>query len=532
MTELQSQASWCGLSALHAAARACARRKRARPEAIAFRLREGEELLALASRLAAGTYRPQPGRIFVTERPKYREVQAAAYRDRVVHHLLHRLLEPILEKGFSEASFACRKGKGTHAAAKCLQDWMWRLSRHGGARVYALQFDVVNFFMSLHRPTLLRLLEPVLSEAEATTPERGGFGPRELCRRIVEHDPCAGARWISAPALFDRVPPHKRLGALGPGRGLPIGNLTSQLFGNVYLSPLDHFVQRALGIRGYVRYVDDFVLLHPDPVILEQTRDRIVIFLRERLGLEVRSKAVTPVSEGIDFVGYVVRPRYLLPRRRVVQAFEARLDGLERTSRPATVRPGARVTVPGLRGVRGPLRLSLLDEASSEEVRALWASYDGHLRHAASHRLRDRLWQAHPACASRLRREGGRVCRRFARVGPSPSLRAQARQLARGITPEGALRPGVLILQVGRFAEIPFGGARFGLRLSRGRRRARGVPWPAAPRLIERLLARGHPVAVALEEPECCGAVKRRRLAYLFEPVVDVQKPTTLHKES
>ena len=116
MNGTREKETWCGRAAVQAAARACERRKRARPDCIAFRMREGEEVFALAERLMGGTYRPEPGRVFVTERPKHREVHAAAYRDRVVHHLIHALLEPVFEPAMSEASFACRRGRGTHAA--------------------------------------------------------------------------------------------------------------------------------------------------------------------------------------------------------------------------------------------------------------------------------------------------------------------------------------------------------------------------------------------------------------------------------
>jgi len=510
MTEVRAN-RWFGVEALAGAAKRCARRKRGRPDAIAFRMREGEELLALAARLGEGRYEPEPGRVFVTERPKYREVHAAAYRDRVVHHLLHGLLEPALEPGFSSASFACRRGRGTHAAALALQQWMWRLSRHGGRRVYFLQLDVVNFFMSLHRPTLLELLAPVLRSLEPCHP-----GVRRLCETIVAHDPTRGVLRTSTPGLFVRVPPHKRLGALGPERGLPIGNLTSQFFANVYLTPLDRFVQRTLGFRGYVRYVDDFILLDPNAERLERARSRVEEFLAERLKLAVRAKPIAPVSRGVDFVGYVVRPTYLLPRRRVVRAFEEKVRAMERDLRPVYVGAGARLGLPGLRSVAGPVRALRLQEAANERVRTLWASYEGHLRHAASWRLRERIWRRFSETSRRLRRKAGCATRRFALVRPCASLREQVRMLERGITPEGSRKRAILVVQVGRYAELPHGG--FGLRRSRGRRRAFGMCWRFAHRLVERILRRGHPVAVALEEPESCGNVKRRRLAYLFEP--------------
>ena len=160
-----------------------------------------------------------------------------------------------------------------------------------------------------------------------------GFEPEvlDLARRIVLHDPAAVARRRGDPALFARVPPHKRLGAAGPDRCLPIGNLTSQFFANVYLDALDQHVKRTLGARHDVRYVDDFVLLHTDAGVLRAWEDRIRTFLAERLRLEAHPvPEIRPVSEGVDFVGYVVRPGYLLPRGRVVQHLEQRLCEQER----------------------------------------------------------------------------------------------------------------------------------------------------------------------------------------------------------
>ncbi|MEO7330599.1 MAG: reverse transcriptase/maturase family protein, partial [Minicystis sp.] len=378
MSAAAPSGTWCGVAALAGAARACARRKRGRLDAIAFRLREGEEVLALAHRLEEGSYLPEPGRVFVTEHPKHREVHAAVYRDRVVHHLIHALLEPVFEPTFSEASFACRRGKGTHAAVRHLQARIWRSTRHGGVRGYALQMDVVNFFMSLHKLALLEMLAGPVRRLEGQLAQRlppSGFGPWELCQRIVRHDPTAGAKRVGDLALFPRVPPHKRLGGLGPDRGIPIGNLTSQFFANVYLSPLDHFVQRTLGFGAYVRYVDDLVVLDTDAGRLDETRARIEAFLRGRLHLEVRAKPIEPVSAGVDFLGYVVRPRYLLPRRRVVEACRARLDEEARRARVVEVRASVRIRVPRLGPVAGPVRVTWIDEAACERLRAIWASY-------------------------------------------------------------------------------------------------------------------------------------------------------------
>jgi hypothetical protein len=386
---------------------------------------------------------------------------------------------------------------------------MWRLSRHGGVRLYALSMDVANFFMSLHRPTLTDLLRR----------HAGKHAAWPTIERLLRHDHARAARPIGPRRLFGLVPRHKRLGALGPDRGLPIGNLTSQFFANVYLSPLDCFVQRTLGIRGYVRYVDDFVLLDVSPGRLAVAREKVVAFLRERLALAVRAQPIRPVGQGVDFVGYIVRPRYLLPRRRVVLQFQAKLREMEARHGPKQLPHAGGVTLPGLGRVCGPLRWMRIGEAACEQARAVWASYEGHLDKASAFRLRGRLWARHPGVRRLLRRRGERIGRRFELVRPCASFRTQVARLATGITPEGACRRAVLVVKVGRFAQVA--GVR-GLRLGRriaGRGQRVGVLWRYAGSLVTRILRAGHPVAVALEEPEVCGNVKRRRLAYLFEPL-------------
>ena len=285
----------------------------------------------------------------------------------------------------------------------------------------------------------------------------------------------------------------------------------------VYLSPLDHFALRTLGVQGYVRYVDDLVFLDLDRARLEEIEARVRAFLAERLRLDVRARPIAPASSGVDFVGYVTRPGYALPRRRVVDALRERLAEAEERLAPWSVPAGVRLALPRLSAVRGPVRAWRVDAAAVEGLRASWASYDGHLVHAQSFRLRERLWASHPIARRFLRRARGRITRRFALARPAGSFAAQLASLARGITPDGGPRA-VLLVQVGRFVEVPRDAWRLGLRRRKVKRRlVAGAPWVAAARLIERALARGYVVAVALEEPEASGNVKQRRLAYVFE---------------
>ncbi|HQP37943.1 MAG TPA: RNA-directed DNA polymerase, partial [Polyangiaceae bacterium] len=334
--------AWVSVEQVDRAARACMRRKASRRDALAFRLRYGEEVLSLTRRLAHETYRPEPGIVFVTDRPKLREVHAAAFRDRVVHHLLHELLAPRFESGWSSRTFACRKGLGTHAAVRCLERLVHDASRRGGRRAWGLQLDIASFFPSVHKPTLVRLLGSRFSRAERGEPLFG------LIRTIVEHDSTRGARRCGRLDWFDRVPLHKRLGSQGPDRGLPIGNLTSQFFAGIYLASLDHFVQRTIGIGSYVRYMDDLVLVDTDPARLGEAHARIEDFLSTRLLLSLRATSrLEPVSEGIDFLGYVVRPTYSLVRNRVFANLRRRSSEIETSLAPTQLGAGQTLEIPG-----------------------------------------------------------------------------------------------------------------------------------------------------------------------------------------
>lgn len=199
-----------------------------------------------------------------------------------------------------------------------------------------------------------------------------------VCRRLLTGNTALNAFKMGAPSRFDRVPPHKRLAHAAPECGLAIGNLSSQFFANVYLDVLDQFVKHHLKCRHYLRYVDDFVLLSRDPAELLRWHAAIVVFLRERLNMTLRDPQalVKPVSQGVDFLGYIVRPNYLLPRRRVVQAANSALARWERRLK------------------RGDTLM--LSPANQSALASMWASYAGHFRHAAHHRVWQRLLLRYP----------------------------------------------------------------------------------------------------------------------------------------
>jgi hypothetical protein len=411
-----------GLAAIWRAYRACRQGKRHTRETQRYEARLLDRLVSTRDALASFGWRPSRTLAFVVHRPKRREIHAATFSDRVVHHLLVDRLNRIYEPIFIHDSYANRLGKGTHAAVDRLQAFMRQsvgaakaTSRHKSTRMakpcrsgfnptsahqpprrvetrptksddgtiaaptrtgpsgpFALQLDIANCFNSIHRPTLFRLLQQRLLRAV----RRQGLDKDEAralqshCRALLAADPTAHVRRQGSPAGFAQIPPHKRLGALGPAYGLPVGNLTSQFFANVYLNELDQFVKHTLKARYYVRYVDDFVLLHADPAVLLDWRQRIVEFLAERLRLKLKElPEPQAIADGVDFLGYVIRPSHCVLRRRVITHFHQRLAAFQH----AHVRTNA-------------LRLP---PVARDRLRAQIASFLGHCRHASA----ERVWQ-------------------------------------------------------------------------------------------------------------------------------------------
>ncbi len=243
---------------LYQAYLACRKRKRGTINALSFEQDLLENLFALGETLRAGNYRPARSVCFVTKQPKLREIFAADFADRVVHHLLVPRLEAVFEPRFIHDSFACRKGKGTHAAVYRLREFMNRAARGGRQVAWFLQLDIRSFFVSIDKEILFSIIERHVKDREIL----------DLTRRIIVHDRTANFVYKGEPELLLRIPRHKTLFHAPKAKGLPIGNLTSQFIANVYLNELDQFVKHTLKARNYLRYVDDFVFLHESRKVL------------------------------------------------------------------------------------------------------------------------------------------------------------------------------------------------------------------------------------------------------------------------
>lgn len=359
------------LRELHTAWREARRGKKPSANRLSFDSNWIDRLIDLQVRLNGGTWTPAPPTCFIARLPKAREIHAPDFADRVVHHWLAPQLERIYEPAFIFDSFSNRRGKGTHAAVDRLQSFARQVASGQGGGWY-LQLDIRNFFNSIHRPTLYALLK------ERMTRHGLPLVTRLATHALLRHGPLhAGVSMACASAERATIPAHKRLENAAPGCGIAIGNLSSQFFANVYLNELDQFVKHVLRAKRYVRYVDDFVLVHESRAQLVEWQARITEFLAQRLRLALKAEVkLKPLSSGIDFLGYVMWPTHRVVRRRVVQHAREKLQ--------AWGRAHAR-------------RFSLRARpAEYREIQSVWSSYTGHLSHAASTRLYEQFHRDFP----------------------------------------------------------------------------------------------------------------------------------------
>jgi RNA-directed DNA polymerase len=300
----------------------CRRTKRNTRSALEFEERLEHNLVTLFDELAAGTYRPGPSICFVVTRPKPREVWAAGFRDRVVHHLLYNRIGPRFERSFIADSCACIEGRGTLYAARRLEAKVRAVTANWARPAWYLKCDIANFFVSIDKRILAERLAPRI-------PEPWWLALTEL---VLFHDPRDDVIVQDGDGRLELVAPHKRLANQPAHLGLPIGNLSSQFFANVYLDALDQRVKHVLRARHYVRYVDDFVLVHESREWLQAALEEIEAYLPRALGVRLNpSKTILqPVDRGIDFVGQVIKPWRRSIRRRTFREALARVAEVSR----------------------------------------------------------------------------------------------------------------------------------------------------------------------------------------------------------
>lgn len=265
--------------------------KRHKKDVIEYERHLEDNLFALFDSLYNKSYKHGSYQEFYVRDPKLRHIHKAVVKDRVVHHLVSKILEQIFDPTFYPHSYSCRINKGSHKAVRAFVKMTRQASFNNSCVLFALKGDIKKFFASIDQSVLLEILAKRIKDPEFLS----------LLENIIKS--------------FNDEP---SLGPLFPTKGMPIGNLTSQLFANIYMDPLDQYIKHILKIKHYIRYADDFVILSSEKNYLEKLIPQISNFLDCKLKLSLHPKKVTIRNYylGIDFLGYVILPYYIIPRTK------------------------------------------------------------------------------------------------------------------------------------------------------------------------------------------------------------------------
>ena len=286
------------------------KRKAKRQDVISFERDLIKNLYSLHCELKDNIYQPRPLETFILRDPKTRKISKSDFRDRIVHHALLNIIGNIFEKQFIFDSCAGRKGKGTLFALKRFQYFIRKVSKnykninnrfyaHNNITGYCLKADIKHYFDEIDHNILLEIIKRKIKDIDVLA----------LIEKIVANFRMQRERDITK-------------------KGMPLGNLTSQFFANVYLNELDYFIKHELKVKYYIRYVDDFVLAYYSKLQLQIWKEKIDNFLRERLKLELHlnKSKIIPLSRGVDFVGFRNFAHFRLLRKRNIRKIERKVN--------------------------------------------------------------------------------------------------------------------------------------------------------------------------------------------------------------
>lgn len=321
-----------------------AKGKRWKKSTMNFNYNAEAEILKLQTELESGRYAPGEYRSFTIYEPKERVIYAAPYRDRVVHHALINILEPIWEPRLYYHSYACRVGKGSHKALDVCQTYLRK-------NKYVLKCDIQKFFPSIDHQILETIIRKKIRDKKLL----------KLIDLVIDSSP-VGTYPIQYFAADDLFTPIERK------KGIPIGNLTSQFFANLYLNELDSFVKEKLRIKYYLRYMDDFIIFDDSKQTLKEIRENIFQFLRtKRLTLHPKKQEIFPVKNGVPFLGF-----HIYRNRRKLKKSNIRLFL-------------KRMKVKQKQYANGIIEL--------EEIKQSLMAWIGHSQHGGTFMLREKLFQ-------------------------------------------------------------------------------------------------------------------------------------------
>lgn len=307
----------------------CLKHKKNSIGAMEFMVDYVDNVIQLTDEINSFTYQISTSDAFMISDPKIREVFAAKFRDRVVHHLVILELKPFFEEYFIPYTFACMEGRGVLAGVKTLAKELEIHSEHYTQPFYIAKLDFKAFFTSIDKYLLWRRLDKFIVERYPDNRKKQCL--RFLCRLIILHHPERDCVKKGNLRLWKLLPPYKSMFVVGPkNKGLAIGNLTSQMFANFYLTPIDYFITNILGLELHIRYADDFVIGHHDLEYLKMCIPLIKQFAENYLLLTIHPDKlyIQECHKGVQFVGAVIKPDKIYCSNRSIAKFYSKLEGV------------------------------------------------------------------------------------------------------------------------------------------------------------------------------------------------------------
>lgn len=292
--------------------------KRNSLSALAFELEYEKNLLQLYDEIKNRSYKPSPYSAFIVEKPVKREVFASDFRDRVVHHLIFNYLNPLFDPTFINDSYSCRTGKGTSYGIQRVNYFIRSCSDNYTKDAYILKLDIKGYFMSIDKRILFDIIHTrIIKKQHALGCELDVI--MFLIEGVVFDNPTERCVLRSPRESWLGLPKSKSLFYSAANKGLPIGNLTSQLFANIYLDGLDHFIKRQLKCRYYGRYVDDMIIVHSNKQRLLRAMKEVSDYLYENVSLKLHPKKIylQHVGKGVSFLGVYIKPYRVMVGKRV-----------------------------------------------------------------------------------------------------------------------------------------------------------------------------------------------------------------------
>lgn len=285
----------CAYKNLKLAFKKARKRKTTKPYVLEYEKDLENNLLILQKKLLSKTYKPKPLQTFLIRDPKTRKISKSEFQDRIVHHAIHNIIQPIFENQFIFDSYANRMGKGTLKAIQRYDKFKLKVSKNHKKTCYVLKSDIHHYFENVHHEILINILKKRIKDEKLIC----------LIKQILNN--------------------------FSKNKGMPLGNLTSQFFANVYLNELDQFTKHKLKTKYYIRYVDDFVILNQNKEILEQYKKEIEKFLKEKLKLKLHPEKTKIINykQGITFLGIRIFQKHKLLKKSNLRKFRIKFQILE-----------------------------------------------------------------------------------------------------------------------------------------------------------------------------------------------------------